>query len=857
MQIKLYASEADEVERTADAQSAAQPAASPLTDADMPSVGADAPSHLTIDTAHDDSIDALMTIDVEETNRRFASLSPNPAALKRLATDSDSGSNTDGTSSLPSTEPSTTPDEAGSSSGGSGSGRDACRSAKRARIGSAEASSSYARVQSRSSSRHTQVPHPLGIKPLGNAFLSDRNDRSSSLGLFARFEDDFLLSFLSTFADDPATLVKLEAVSHGLYTFINATNSIWREAFLLSFHGKMRRWCGSWKRTFVWHCNVERAVSDEKTKDLLDGAHFAFLDPPAPRIQSPYIFSDTLYHPFRLAMAPLEHLVAPACRVYSAITKIDLAEPGSLATFKEKFAYANKPAIVQNAMPSEDWPCREWSLDKLAQRWPERFFQCEAVRSRLPSYFSYARGMQHLQEQTWQRIDEEAEAEAGGAAERLQSSSNTASSSSTPSEEFGPRDVSALPLIDTPYTISRVGPRLFSANTDDGDSTFDPYAVPDESPFYLFDASFADDPHASLEWRVPKFFQQISNTPADATSQCDMSAVRSDLFSLLGLLRPDHRWIIAGPARSGSGWHKDPNGTSAWNAVLNGRKAWMMLPPHVTPPGVYVSEDEAEVTAPLSIAEWLLEFAQETRRLYGPEAARPEDRLLVEGVCEEGEVLYVPSGWWHLVINLEESVALTQNFVSPAELGIVLDFMKNKSDQLSGFKRSQQVHDNSGSTADASVPVSLAPGRQAASIACASSALTPSASTVADDDEEECDGAGFNVFELFCDRLDRFDRELLQTALEQVEQAEEARRATCALLRRTAPAPAPKMRKANAGPSWWEKLKQAAETGGVAAADAPDTVAVEEAAAPSGSCGGFSFSNQLASSELELEDVPW
>ncbi|SJX60865.1 uncharacterized protein SRS1_12092 [Sporisorium reilianum f. sp. reilianum] len=796
-----------------------------------------------------------MTIDVEETNRRFATVSPNLAALKRLATDSDSGSNTDGTTSLPSTEPSTTPDEAGSSSSGaSGSGRDGRKSTKRARIGSAEASSCNARAQSRSSSRHTQVPHPLGIKPLGNAFLSDRNDRSSSLGLFARFQDDFLLSFLSTFADHPATLVKLETVSHGLYTFINATNSIWREAFLLSFNGKMKRWCGSWKRTFIWHYNTERAVSDEKTKDSIDGSHFALLDPPAPRIQSPYIFSDTLYHPFRLAMAPLDHLVAPACRVYSAITKIDLAEPGSIATFKDKFAYANKPAIVQNAMPPKDWPCREWSIDKLAQRWPSRFFQCEAVRSRLPSYFSYARGMQHLQEQTWQRlVEQEAEAESEGAAQQQQESSgNTSSASRSPSEECGPRDMSALPLLDTPYTISRVGPHLFSATADGGDSTFDPYAVPDESPFYLFDASFADDPHASLEWRVPKFFQQISTTQADAASAYDMSAVRSDLFSLLGLLRPDHRWIIAGPARSGSGWHKDPNGTSAWNAVLNGRKAWMMLPPHVTPPGVYVSEDEAEVTAPLSIAEWLLDFAQETRRLYGPEAARPEDRLLVEGVCEEGEVLYVPSGWWHLVINLEESVALTQNFVSPAELGIVLDFMKNKSDQLSGFKRSQQVQ-GGGGTADATVPPSLAPGRQAASIGSSSASLAQSSGAPADDDDEECDGAGFNVFELFCDRLDRFDRELLQTALKQVEQMEETRCAACALLRRTAPALAPKARKANAGPSWWEKLKQA-ETADTAAAAAADTVAAEAAPAL---LGGFSFSNQLASSELELEDVPW
>lgn len=806
-----------------------EPSAVPTTQNNA-TAGPDA-SEMPVQPDHDD--DALMTIDVHETNRKFASVSPGATALKRLAADSDSGSNTgsntDGTTSLPSTEPSTTPDEAGSSSGGSGTGR----GNKRSRLGSpGHASTSHNRSQ-----KHAQASHPLGIKPLGNAFLSDRNDRSSSLGIFSRFEDDFLLSFLSSLADDPSTLVKLEAVSHGFYTFINATNSIWREAFLLSFNGKMKRWCGSWKRTFIWHYKMDKAGLEPKTRDSMDGSNFALLDPPVPRIQSPYIFSDTLYHPFRLAMAPLDHLVAPACRVYSAIPKIDLAEPGSVTTFKDKFAYANKPAIVQNAMPPKDWPCREWSMDKLAQRWSDRFFQCEAVRSRLPSYFSYSRAMQHLQEQNYQRLleeesvsDEQDRRRSSSAASGSGSGSGTGTG--TPTEESGPRDMSAIPLQDTPDTVSRRGPHLFSAISDDGDSTFDPYAVPDESPFYLFDASFADDPHASLEWRVPKFFQQISSTPADVSSHHDASAVRSDLFSLLGLLRPDHRWIIAGPARSGSGWHKDPNGTSAWNAVLNGRKAWMMLPPHVTPPGVYVSEDEAEVTAPLSIAEWLLEFAQETRRLYGPEAARPEDRLLVEGVCEEGEVLYVPSGWWHLVINLEESVALTQNFVSPAELGIVLDFMKNKPDQLSGFKRSQ-LEDAQNSTS------SLAPGRQAASIG-------RTAAAAEEDDEEECDGAGFNVFDLFCDRLGRFDRDLLESSLKQVEELEEARRSACLMIRRTA-APAHKTKKAEgSGQSWWEKLKALSR-------EEDDKVDEEKAA----DAGGFSFGNQLSSSELELEDVPW
>lgn len=76
----------------------------------------------------------------------------------------------------------------------------------------------------------------------------------------------------------------------------------------------------------------------------------------------------------------------------------------------------------------------------------------------------------------------------------------------------------------------------------------------------------------------------------------------------MGAQRPDSRWLIIRLARSGSTFYTDPNATSAWNAVLTGAKYWFMFPPSVEVPGVFVSADGGEVTSPLSIAEYLLEF---------------------------------------------------------------------------------------------------------------------------------------------------------------------------------------------------------------------------------------------------------
>ncbi|KAK9811935.1 hypothetical protein WJX73_000849 [Symbiochloris irregularis] len=180
----------------------------------------------------------------------------------------------------------------------------------------------------------------------------------------------------------------------------------------------------------------------------------------------------------------------------------------------------------------------------------------------------------------------------------------------------------------------------------------------DEMPLYLFDKHFTSKAPGLLgDFQVPACFED-------------------DLFSVLGDKRPDHRWLIWGPERSGSTFHKDPNATSAWNAVVRGSKKWILYPPHVLPPGVHASPDGADVASPVSLVEWFLKFYPQVHQ--GP--VKP-----LEGVVRQGEVLFVPHGWWHLAINLEETVAVTQNFVSRVNLPHVLGVLRSRrADLVSG-----------------------------------------------------------------------------------------------------------------------------------------------------------------------------
>jgi len=201
----------------------------------------------------------------------------------------------------------------------------------------------------------------------------------------------------------------------------------------------------------------------------------------------------------------------------------------------------------------------------------------------------------------------------------------------------------------------------------------------EESPLYLFDRT-ALSPGSDL-WK--DYFEDLqASCPYWDPDRLD---VQHDLFKVLGEgRRPDHTWFILGPQRSGSVFHIDPNATHAWNAAIAGRKRWIFYPPGVTPPGVLPSEDGDSVALPLSIGEWLFQFWDEhcERKRTAPPGERP-----LECTAMPGDVLFVPHGWWHMVVNLDDiNIAITHNYVSETNLSSVFKFLSEKRDQVSGCR---------------------------------------------------------------------------------------------------------------------------------------------------------------------------
>ena len=111
-----------------------------------------------------------------------------------------------------------------------------------------------------------------------------------------------------------------------------------------------------------------------------------------------------------------------------------------------------------------------------------------------------------------------------------------------------------------------------------------------------------------------------------------------------------------------------------------GRKLWSFYPPGVIPPGISVHKqsggvggdtdaDEYRVESPSS-SHWFRYVLPNLLKQSTQKGSRDDtaDLTPILHMQLPGQIIFIPAGWWHCTINIDNSVALTQNVIRKENL---------------------------------------------------------------------------------------------------------------------------------------------------------------------------------------------
>ncbi|EDW90270.1 2-oxoglutarate and iron-dependent oxygenase JMJD4 homolog [Drosophila yakuba] len=121
--------------------------------------------------------------------------------------------------------------------------------------------------------------------------------------------------------------------------------------------------------------------------------------------------------------------------------------------------------------------------------------------------------------------------------------------------------------------------------------------------------------------------------------------------------KDDYRFVYMGPKNSWTSYHADVFGSFSWSTNIVGLKKWLIMPP-----GEELKLNDRLGNLPFSIDEKMLD----------------EHHVRYYTINQRAnEAVFVPSGWFHQVWNLTDTISVNHNWFNACNIALVWQNLKN------------------------------------------------------------------------------------------------------------------------------------------------------------------------------------
>ncbi|KAL3854984.1 hypothetical protein ACJMK2_014216 [Sinanodonta woodiana] len=126
----------------------------------------------------------------------------------------------------------------------------------------------------------------------------------------------------------------------------------------------------------------------------------------------------------------------------------------------------------------------------------------------------------------------------------------------------------------------------------------------------------------------------------------------------------DYRFVYIGPKGSWTPFHADVFHSFSWSANICGRKKWIFFPPGEE---VYLRNRFGQLAYDVT-SSGLKDQAQ------FPNYCKLTRQI--EVIQEPGEIIFVPSGWYHQVFNMEDTISINHNWLNGCNVDMCWEHVK-------------------------------------------------------------------------------------------------------------------------------------------------------------------------------------